>query len=117
MRRGNRQQFGLSRARRQRIAELDKVDAGLACEDARQLGQRTRRVMGNADIADAAFLLHSPQARQVRAPIDQIVDLHQVDHLGAQQLGGLPHLFDAALAARCPHLGREEGAQIGRQLR
>jgi len=45
------------------------------------------------------------------APIHEIVNLHQVDHLGAQQLGRAPHLFDAAIAACGPHLGRDKGSR------
>ena len=81
MRCGHRQQLGLRRACRQRIAQLDEVDARLAGENAGQLLQRSGRIMGDADIADLARLLHPPQARQMRAPVDEIVDLHQVDDL------------------------------------
>src|SRR5207237_7484604 len=56
------------------------------------------------------------QARQMRAPINEIVDLHQVDDLRAQQLARPPHLLDPALAARRPHLGREKWARVPRRV-
>src|SRR5260370_17414884 len=45
-RRGNRQQPGLGRPRRQRIGELDEIDAWLALEDASELGPPPGRLMG-----------------------------------------------------------------------
>jgi hypothetical protein len=48
------------------------------------------------------------------------VDLHQVDHVGAQQLDGAPHLTDPGIPAGRPHLGREKtpvtGTQVGQQI-
>ena len=66
-RRGHGQQPRLGIARRNRIAELNEIDVGLALENAGEIGERAGGVMGDADIADAAGGLHLPERRQVRA--------------------------------------------------
>ncbi|MNH44889.1 hypothetical protein D3C79_1071870 [compost metagenome] len=64
--------------------------------------------MGDADVADAPSFLPVAQGRQVRPPVQQVVDLHQVDPVGLQQGEGLFHLRDAFFAAPGPHLGGQE---------
>src|SRR5260370_13151205 len=46
--------------------------------------------MGDPDIAHPPLLLHPAQRRQMGAPVHEIVDLHQVDDFGAQQLSRAP---------------------------
>src|SRR5260370_10481080 len=47
-------------------------------------GRALGGVMGNPDITDPTFHLHTAQGRQLSAPVHQIVYLHQVDDIGAQ---------------------------------
>src|SRR5260370_5205714 len=47
-------------------------------------GRALGGVMGNPDITDPTFHLHTAQGRHLSAPFHQIVYLHQVDDLGAQ---------------------------------
>jgi hypothetical protein len=62
--------------------------------------------MRDADIAQRALRLHVAQRRQLRAPIDEVVDLHQIDDPAFEQPGRTGHLVDAALPAADPHFGR-----------
>ncbi len=41
--------------------------------------------MGDADVADAPLRFPFTQGRQMGLPIEQVVDLHQVDTFGTQQ--------------------------------
>jgi hypothetical protein len=66
--------------------------------------------MGDADIADPTFAPEPPQCREMHAPIDQIVDLHQVDDVAAQQACRALHLRKAGLASGNPHFGGEKSA-------
>jgi hypothetical protein len=72
--------------------------------------------MGDADIADLPRRLHLPQGREMGAPVLQIVDLDQVNDLGAQPLGRPAHLGDPLLLAASPDLGREKDARAHPQL-
>jgi len=53
----------------------------------REFRQSANGVMGDPDIADPTLRLHTAQRRQLSTPVHQIVYLHQVDDLRAQQLG------------------------------
>src|SRR3546814_9565681 len=64
--------------------------------------------MRNADIAKASVRFPVAQRRQMRAPVEQVVNLHQVDAFRAESGEGLEHLPDAALPSAGPDLGREE---------
>src|SRR4051794_8573792 len=63
--------------------------------------------MGDADIADLSRRLHLPQGREMRLPIEQVVDLDQVQDRALHPLGRAPHLRDAGVAAAGPYFGRE----------
>ncbi|MNI24304.1 hypothetical protein D3C73_779180 [compost metagenome] len=64
--------------------------------------------MGDADVTNAPLFLPLAQGRQVGFPVQQVVDLHQVDAIGLQQPEGLLHLCDALLTPASPHLGGQE---------
>ncbi|CFP65228.1 Uncharacterised protein [Bordetella pertussis] len=66
--------------------------------------------MADADVADAAGGLPFAQHRQVGAPVEQVVDLHEVDALAAQLAQRRLHLRQAGGAAAGPHLGGDKGA-------
>jgi len=55
-----------------------------------------------------ALRLHASERRQVRSPIDEVVNLHEIDGVGAQQRGRAPHLLDPGLAPARPHFGGEK---------
>jgi hypothetical protein len=42
--------------------------------------------MGDADVANAPFCLPLSQGGQVGFPVQQVVNLHQIDTVGLQQL-------------------------------
>ncbi len=49
-----------------------------------EFGISARRVMGHAEIADAAFALKVAQCCEMDAPIEEIVDLHEVEFVGPE---------------------------------
>ena len=53
----------------------------------------------------------------MRPPVDQIVDLHQIDPLRLQQLERVFHLRDAGVASARPHLGGDERLRMRVRLR
>ena len=79
-----------------------------AVENARQFGQRARRVMRDADIADLAVGFHVAQGREMRAPIQKIVDLNEIEDRALHALGRAAHLRDAGLLAARPYFRREK---------
>ena len=68
----------------ERVVDLDEVPL-LRAHHAFQLVMGALRVVGDAEIADAALGLPGPQGRQMGAPVDEIVDLYQVDTVGLEQ--------------------------------
>ena len=65
--------------------------------------------MRDAEIADAAGRLPLSQCPEVRSPVEEIVDLDQVEPRGAQPLERLLHLRRAGVASARPDLrGQEE---------
>jgi len=52
----------------------------------------------------------------VGAPVEQVVDLHQVEPAPAQPRERALHLRDPGLAPARPHLGRDEEAVDEREL-
>ena len=60
------------------VGHLNRIDAAGAHEIG-EVGEGRRRVVGGADQADQPPVPHGFQHRQVSAPGDQVVDLHQVD--------------------------------------
>ena len=93
-----RQQALLGFARVERVVDLQEVEL-LGAQHRLDLAVGRRGVVRDADVAHAALVLPAAQGREVRAPVDQVVHLHQVDALGAQAREGLLHLRDAGLAA------------------
>ena len=73
-----------------------------------ELAIGARFIMGDAEVADALFVLPLPKRREMRAPVDEVVDLHQVEARDAQKLHGLAHLGDAGLSPADPDLGGDE---------
>ena len=67
-----------------------------------------RCVVRDADVADLSLLFPLAQRRQIRAPIDEVVDLHQIDAIGAQQSKRIFHLRDAGLLSLRPHFRRDK---------
>ena len=78
---GERQQAPLDGAVVERVVELHEVEL-LGAQHRLELVVGALRVVGDAEIADAALGLPGAQGRQVRAPVEQVVDLHQVDAVG-----------------------------------
>lgn len=66
-------------------------------------------VMRDADVADEPKRFHLAQRRQMHLPVHQVVELHQVDAVGMQQMERLLNLPDAGLVTGRPDLGGEEG--------
>src|SRR5947209_6330915 len=67
------------------IIELHEVEA-FGTHDALKISKGARRVVRDAEIADAPRFLPLAQDRQMNLPIHQIVNLHQVDPVRLQQL-------------------------------
>src|SRR6185437_2893768 len=115
-----RQEARLGRAALDRIGQLDEIDGALALDDALELGQRALGVVRDAEIADAPVVLHPPHAGELRPPIDEVVDLHEIDDVAAEERGRPPHLLDAALLAGGPYLGGEKDlgarAELGDEI-
>ena len=109
--RTQRQQPGFGGAPVDRVGELHEVDA-LGADDGRQLVQRGIGVVRDADVAEFLPLLPGAQRAQMRAPVDEVVDLHEVDCWRLQLGGGGLHLRDAGRLAGGPHLGGEERAVV-----
>jgi curved DNA-binding protein len=85
------------------IVELHKIEA-LAPQHALELRMLAIGVVGDADIADAPFFLPPAERGQVRLPVHEVVDLHQVDHLSAHPCKGALHLLHAFAGSRDPQL-------------
>ena len=64
--------------------------------------------MSDTDVADAAFLLPRMERGELCPPVDQVVHLHQIHTVDAQELHRAAHLGDAGLASAGPHLGGDE---------
>ena len=73
-----RQQPLLGRARRDRIVELRELEA-LGAQHRLELGVRADGVVRDAGVTDLAVALQLPQRRDVRAPVEQVVDLQQIE--------------------------------------
>ena len=64
---------------------------------------------GDADVAHAPLRLHRLQRLDVGAPIEEVVDLHEIETLHAPELARILHLVDAERLEQGPHLaGGEE---------
>ena len=102
-----REQPLLGRAVVERVVELDEIQR-LGAHHRLELGIGAGRVVRDAEVADAALFLPGAQRRELRLPVDQVVDLHQVDAVGAKELDRPFHLRDAGFTSARPHLGGDE---------
>ncbi len=75
-----RQQALLGLARVERVVDLQEVEL-LGAQHGLDLVVGRGRVVRDADVAHAAFLLPAAQRGEVRAPVDEVVHLHQVHAL------------------------------------
>ncbi|MNL05664.1 hypothetical protein D3C87_1262750 [compost metagenome] len=91
----------------QRIVDLQKIQL-LSLEHRLHFFIGRWRVMGDADVTNSPLFLPLAQCRQMGLPVQQVVDLHQVDAIGLQQLERLFHLRDTFFATPGPHLGRQK---------
>src|SRR5262245_56795813 len=67
-----------------RIRELHEVRL-LRAHDPLEISVRRRLVVRDADIAHTSLRLALPKGRDVCAPVDQIVDLHEIDARSPEQ--------------------------------
>ena len=104
---GERQQPLLGVALRHGVGDLHEID-DLARDQLRDRFRAARGIVGHAEIPDAAFLFPAAQGVEMRANIEQVVHLHEVDLTGAKFSDGIFHLGDAGIAAGNPHLGRDK---------
>src|SRR5215471_3536649 len=95
----------------ERIIELNEID-GRALHDIRKIVESAAGVVRDADIADAPVFLPAGERIEMRAPVDEIMDLHQIETLRLQERERALHLRDAGGAAAGPDLGRNEGALL-----
>ena len=96
----------------ERIVDLQEIGF-LAPDHALEFGVGARDVMRNADVAHRARVARGPERREVRAEILQVVHLHEVEGLRAQEAVGVGELARARLAACRPDLGCEERRRGG----
>src|SRR4051812_46853489 len=113
---GERQQTMRGIANANGVRQLHEIYR-LATEDILERLVARWIVVGDADVTHASTGLPFPERRQVRAPVDEIVHLHQIDALASKQSEGLLHLPDPGFAATRPHLGRYEELAIDAELR
>ena len=73
--------------------------------------------MRDADVTHAALGLQALQRLQVRLPVQQVVDLHEVDSLRPQQAKRIFHLRRTRRLAARPHLGGDEERAMQLELR
>jgi hypothetical protein len=77
-------------------------------------------VMGVTEIPEPALGLPAAHGVKLRAPVDHVVDLHQVDRVGAEQAEGILHLGDALAPSPGPDLGGDESvvpaSEVGQQV-
>ena len=104
---GKRQQARPRLRFRQRIIDLQEIRL-LAPDHALELRMSAREVMRHADVPERAGIARSPQGRQVRVEIQEIVDLHEIERLRAQEPMRVRELRLSGGAPGGPDLGREE---------
>ena len=108
-------------ARRFRLFErvVDLHEVNRCCpQDCRQLGMGAGRVVVDAKVADEALGLPRAQGVDVRAPVEQVVDLHQVQLPCSERvLEGAPHFVDPRLTSAGPDLGGDKRAATSVQGR
>ncbi len=90
-----------------RVIDLDKIEL-LAANEILHLFERAGFVMRDPDVANAPLSLPIAQGRKVRLYLHQVVHLHQVDSIGAQQRHRALHGVDSLLPAARPDFGGEK---------
>ena len=102
-----------------RVAELNEID-GLGPQAIHQIVKRVRTVVGIAQVVEAAVCLPATHGVELGLPIDQVVNLHQVDDIGTEDSERILHLGHAFAPAVGPDLGCDEGivatAKISQQV-
>ena len=111
-----RQEPALGLALGEGVIELDEVER-LATQHTLEVVVRARRVVRDADVADAAGLLPLTERAEVGLPIHQVVDLHEVEALDAEALQRALHLAQTGLPSLGPHLGRDPERREQPELR
>src|SRR5207248_6017193 len=104
---GERKDTTLGLALAERVIDLDDVQR-LAPEHTLELVVRARRVVTDAEVPNALRRLPLSERAQMCPPVDQVVDLHEIDATGTQAPERLLHLGEARVAPASPDLGREE---------
>src|SRR5262245_8242867 len=90
------------------VAERHEVD-GLVAHNALEIAMPPSLGGGDADVAHTPLRLHRLQCFDVGAPIEKVMDLHQIETLHTPEPARILHLVDSKLLERGPHLaGREE---------
>jgi len=92
------------------VAERHEVD-GLGLHDLLEAAMAPALGGGDADVAHASLRLHLLQRLDVSAPVEQVVDLHEIEPLDAPVFAGGLHLVHAERLEQGPHLagGKESG--------
>ncbi len=101
------------------IIELHEVVVATAQQLLEHL-VRAHVVVGDAEVADLPGCLPFPQRPRVRREVEQVVHLHEVDAVSAQEAEGILHLPHAGVAARGPDFRRQEerlrDAELGGEI-
>jgi hypothetical protein len=113
---GEREQPPLGVAVGEAVGELHEVER-FAAHRPLELRVATSVRSSEADVTNPALLLPFLQRAQVHRPVDEVVDLHQVEALDAPQLARAFHLPDAGAAADDPDLGGRKHLAASPQFR
>ena len=106
---GERQQFLRGLGFLERIVHLHEIE-WLAAHHRRQLRVSAGRVVRDPEVADRALRLPVAQRGQVRPPVEQVVNLHQIEPRRPEERERTSHLLDAGLSPPGPHFGRDKRA-------
>jgi hypothetical protein len=106
---------------RLRVADVDRVgqldEVGLfGLEDLLEVVEGPELIVGDADVLDPAVRLHGAKRLEMRLPVEEVVNLHQLKLLAAELCSGVGHLVDAGLLAADPDLGGDEEAVVDAEL-
>ena len=99
-----------------RVVELYGIER-LGTDDRLQRRVGIVTIVRDPEVTDASLPLPRAKRVEVRAPVHEIVDLHQLDARMLQLAHRGFHLRDTGLAAFGPHLRGHEGAIVRLQLR
>ena len=90
------------------VGERDEVEA-LAAHDLFEIAVTPSLGGGDADVAHTPLRLHRLQRLEMGIPIEEVVDLHEIETLHTPELARILHLVDAERLEQGPHLaGGEE---------